>query len=561
MIMPNVWGQGALFAFSGLDGPCCPPECMNGSLLGDLLGVRLRGREEALDLYFSLRYIRDIRYDLVSSDLILAFLTDRGGHEFPLILTFLDQVTVAGLCPPGSLRLRMVDTEETPENCGFYLFREDREEGTVFTLSLREAVPVTPREVETLRDKRLNYYRAFRDRMPEKAEDRQLLLKCISVMRSQVYSPCGMFRQRWTTPDRIPHAMLWLWDSVFHSFGMIHMETELARDALQSVLDTQQSSGMIPHMARPHTVSGITQPPVLAWGILRYLERTGDRDFAARAVPKLRRYLEWNRENRMDAETGLYGWYIREDMPRNRCDESGMDNSPRFDHPRPMGCVDFCTFMVQEMQCMAGILSCLGEDGEDWDRQARDLKERVNRCLWDEESGLYTDLDLRSGEKTLVFSCASFLPLLAGIPTPEMAGKMARALTDPDAFGTPLPLPTIARSHPLYGTDMWRGPVWINMNYMTALGLRAYGMTELADSLILKTVENIRRFYLTDGVVYEMYDPQGLNSPRALYRKGPVVEPYAPEVRYQTIRDYGWTATLCAAMMLENPSLFGIPEA
>ena len=92
---------------------------------------------------------------------------------------------------------------------------------------------------------------------------------------------------------------------------------------------------------------------------------------------------------------------------------------------------------------------------------------------------------------------------------------------------------------------------------MICEGLRRYGFGSLADEIVLKTVREIARFFLTDGVVYEMYDPDGLMSPRSIRRKGPVIEPYDPRVRYQVIRDYGWTSSLCAAMIAENPHLFG----
>ena len=104
---------------------------------------------------------------------------------------------------------------------------------------------------------------------------------------------------------------------------------------------------------------------------------------------------------------------------------------------------------------------------------------------------------------------------------------------------------------------MWRGAVWVNYNYMISLGLRRYGFALQADSLIRATVSEISRFYHSDGVIYEMYDPDGMMSPRCIPRKGTPIEPYDSRVRYQVIRDYGWSSALFAAMVLENPQLFG----
>ena len=71
MRLPNIWGQGALFAYSGLDGECGVYSSLNGALLGDLLGVRLHAKE-VFDLYISLDGIKDIEYEVVASDVIRA---------------------------------------------------------------------------------------------------------------------------------------------------------------------------------------------------------------------------------------------------------------------------------------------------------------------------------------------------------------------------------------------------------------------------------------------------------------------------------------------------------
>ena len=81
-------------------------------------------------------------------------------------------------------------------------------------------------------------------------EDTEMTLyKSFSVMKSQVYSPEGIFNTMWTTPDRLPHKKIWLWDSVFHSFGNKHISKELAYDSIRAVLTTQEEDGFIPHMA------------------------------------------------------------------------------------------------------------------------------------------------------------------------------------------------------------------------------------------------------------------------------------------------------------------------
>ena len=563
--LPDIWGQGALFAFSGLDGACTVAHGMQAYLLGDLLGVRVCGAE-MFDLYVSLGEIKDIRYEIVASDLISGCLRDRSGQETQVILTFLDENTIVGVCGRGRLRVHALD-EICPEKTDgmvyyrgkdtvYTLFSEDTEQETVFAFSGHANPSVSMQTVLGLKEKRLALYRTYAKYAPVRSDVQRTFLKCMSVMRSQVYTREGRFHQRWTTPDRLPHRWLWLWDSVFHSMGNHVLSPGLAQETLLSVLDAQQPDGMIPHMARPDYVSGITQPPVLAWGVLREYERTGDRAFLEACMPGLERYLQWNMRNRMDPETGLFFWDVNPDQPTNRCDESGMDNSPRFDHARKMGCVDFCSYMLHEARCMARICEILHTDGTAWHALRDRLISAMRTWLWHEEDGVYYDRVLGTMEWNRVLSVVSFLPLFAGACDARESERLVRYLRSPEHFGTCLPLPSISRSDPVYGSDMWRGPVWINFSYMIAQGLKDYGFSELAEDVIRKTVLEIARWYHTDGVVYEMYDPEGRMSPHSLPRKGQIREPYAFSVRYQAIRDYGWSATLCAAMIMENPGLF-----
>ena len=39
MILPDRWGQGSIFAYSGLDGECTMENGVVGTLLGDAVGV------------------------------------------------------------------------------------------------------------------------------------------------------------------------------------------------------------------------------------------------------------------------------------------------------------------------------------------------------------------------------------------------------------------------------------------------------------------------------------------------------------------------------------------
>ena len=126
---------------------------------------------------------------------------------------------------------------------------------------------------------------------------------------------------------------------------------------------------------------------------------------------------------------------------------------------------------------------------------------------------------------------------------------LAAHLKNPETFGAAVPVPSVSRQDETYGTDMWRGPVWVNYNYMIAEGLRNYGFVCLADELRDKLLAVMNEWYLKTGTVYEFYDGENLQAPGKMNRKGKVYEPYDFTVKMQSIRDYGWSNTLCFDML------------
>jgi hypothetical protein len=114
------------------------------------------------------------------------------------------------------------------------------------------------------------------------------------------------------------------------------------------------------------------------------------------------------------------------------------------------------------------------------------------------------------------------------------------------------PIPSVALDEPTWSTDMWRGAAWINMNYMTIIGLRRHGRRETADWLAERTLAFVRDAYERHGVLFEFFDARGQRPPMACDRKGPVSGVYDIRARYEVIRDYHWTAALCFDLMLQR---------
>jgi hypothetical protein len=376
------------------------------------------------------------------------------------------------------------------------------------------------------------------------------LLSAFSLMKTQVYTAEGMIQHRWTTPDRWPHRGMWLWDSVFHAIGWRHLDAELAKDIITAVFDGQRDDGFIPHWIRPDETSGITQPPVLALGVKLVDQVAADDAWIEALFPKLAAYVEWSLRNRDTDGFGLLEWYTGSDT-NNRCDESGMDNSPRFDTAKSLDATDFNSFVASECRILSGFARRLGLDVDAslWRQRHEYLCNLIDMVLWSDEHSFFMDYDFEKEERSPVVALSGFLPLLCDAASPVQAEALARHIDDPAMFGTPLIVPSVAAKDTLsYSKDMWRGPVWVNYNWLIAYGFMRYGMVGTAQRIIESTKAEIERCHEEFGVFFEFYDDRFELDPPMLPRKGkcaPEISPY-----HQVIHDLGWTATCYVDMVV-----------
>lgn len=306
--------------------------------------------------------------------------------------------------------------------------------------------------------------------------------------------------------------------------------------------------------------SGIVQPPLHATAALHVYRRAsggeGSRAFLESAFGHLRAWHDYLYRERDPENEGLV--YIRHPW------ESGMDNSPMWDAimqamflgpedvpaykradthvvsaaDRPESAeydrfaylvklfadLDYdeahiresCPFLVQDVlfnsllcqaeKDLAEIAYLLGEDPSSFRERARKTADAVNEKLWEEKHGTYLDFDLVSGQPIRVFASPNFVPLFAGIPDEVRARRIVEHLTGP-CFGMGRDGGVYVPSYDMRGFGFspvryWRGPVWININWLLMHGLELYGYSEQAD-LVRDTIVRLCR---REGF-YEYFDP------------------------------------------------------
>ena len=556
-MIPSKWGQGQLFAFSALDGETFFSNDFTGTLAADKIGVIFHTKIRRT-LFFP--YINSVPdFSCVASDLI-AFETAAGKYRVIFAERHLVAgetanensvfVSVDGECE--TIRKDDVEIHNTSDNEYTALLKRGNRFAFAYADSIENAIALCEKGIN------LNIGQAeFKKLKPyryscQDSKYSALYAKCISVMKSQLYSPEGNIKRIWSTPDRLPHRNMWLWDSVFHAIGHRHLNTDVAESLILALFDVQQDDGFIPHMAKPYEISSVTQPPVIAWGAYAVYEKSGNKAFLETVFKNNKEFLLWCSKNRRKSNKELYSWHTNSEL-NNRCDESGMDNSPRFDTESDLFAIDFSCYMANEARFMKIIAGELGdkEGFEFFDKWYKKIKADINSTLWCEDDGFYYDYDIQNNRLNKIYSVASFLPVFAGVCNEEQCKKLVAHLENPEEFGTEFLIPSVSLKDETFGSDMWRGPVWINYNYMISKGLAEYGYNLLSQKINKKTLTVISEWYDLTGTVYEFYDSQNRTPPFCFNRKGTVVEPYDFRVKYQSIRDYGWSITLAFDLMNE----------
>jgi hypothetical protein len=290
---------------------------------------------------------------------------------------------------------------------------------------------------------------------------------------------------------------------------------------------------------------------VLATVVRQLFEKAKDRALAARKTrefyPKLYAFHRWFYRARDPEGTGLvavlHPW------------ESGMDNSPLWDEalarvPRvPVAQLRRDTEVVAseqrphatEYERYLGLVAALREVGysEAESYRASPFKvvcalmnavlQRANRdllalaevlgepkgeleawisrgdealvTLYHEGDGLFYARDLVSGETIRIPGCDSFTPLFAGTSGSWVA-RLAKTLASWQRRARYL-LPSIDPAHERFEAKRyWRGPVWIQLNWLLAQGFVEHGFDELAERLRRDSFALVE----TSGI-YEYFDP------------------------------------------------------
>ncbi|MBN1119461.1 MAG: hypothetical protein JXJ17_00155 [Anaerolineae bacterium] len=344
------------------------------------------------------------------------------------------------------------------------------------------------------------------------------------VMANNLISPRGSITYEAMTPSKLNYVGLWLWDSALHTLAYRHVDPELAYNQLRAMTVCQLPDGMLPDavydegiistIEHPFTAE-VTKPPIMAWAALKLYEKTGDLGFLEEIYVSLVRWNAWWFSMNDDDLDGVVQY--------NHPYSSGLDDSPLWDYGMPVESPDLNTYLCVQMGSLAEMAEALGMDAEGamWRRRAAAMVRNMIDKMWDNETGVFRALHEK--QPLPVITPFNLFPLWTGQLPDDIKGRLLEHLTNPGEFWGEFVIPTVARNDQHYDPHtMWRGPIWVNINYFFIEALRQISEEELANELREKTLELVMRH----NGIYEYYNAE-TGSP--------------PETAAYT---FGWTAAV-----------------
>jgi len=354
------------------------------------------------------------------------------------------------------------------------------------------------------------------------------------IMRAGLISTRFYTTREAMTPSKLHYVGVWQWDAFFHALAYRHVEMPLAKDQIRIVLDHQREDGMIPdaihdegtvtHLTHP-IEADVTKPPLLAWAAWKLYETDGDREFLDEIYEPVVRWNNW--------------WFDYNDTDRNGLCEylhpfsSGLDDSPLWDDGVPVEAPDLNTYLCLQQEALSRMALAIGleADAKMWSERADAMAHRLLAQMWDPDAGLFWASRPPERARVNVRTPFNLFPLLTGRMPPEVAGRLIAHLHDERSFWPRYPVPTVALDDPKYRSQiMWRGPTWVNVNYLLVEGLARAGYPELAAELRRRSLDMM----LGDKDIFEYYEPETGDGP-----------PKAAST-------FGWSSALFIEMAIEE---------
>lgn len=173
----------------------------------------------------------------------------------------------------------------------------------------------------------------------------------------------------------------------------------------------------------------------------------------------------------------------------------------------------FNSILARAEDSLANIAQILGhkEDASFHRKRSARTGNAIANKLWDEEQQFFLDYDMKTQQLIPAKISGGFVALYGAEIRKEQLESLIRHLKSDDFLGDDLSawtIPSVSRSDAGYtNTTYWRGPAWLNINYLVREGLEANGKAnkealEISEYLKDRSIEMMNKVGF-----YEYFNP------------------------------------------------------
>lgn len=257
-------------------------------------------------------------------------------------------------------------------------------------------------------------------------------------------------------------------------------------------------------------------------------------DFLRSIYADLKKHYDWFRRTQggeikaydREAFSKKEGYRWRGRTP-DHCLTSGIDDYPRARPPHTGELhLDLHCWMALMTRSMHNIASQVGEndDKHELARIEHAILRNLDDLYWSEEDQAYCDQTIDDYEESVAvchIGYISIFPVLLGLlpADHEHLGAVLNIIRDESHLWSPYGLRSLSTKDPYYGTgeNYWRGPIWININYLALSSLyRNYVhesgpnqefASKIYKELRINVVNAVEAEYRRSGIFWEQYNP------------------------------------------------------
>ncbi|KAJ5033375.1 uncharacterized protein L3040_008493 [Drepanopeziza brunnea f. sp. 'multigermtubi'] len=377
-----------------------------------------------------------------------------------------------------------------------------------------------------------------------------------------------------TVPSRPFFPRGFLWDEGFHLMPIVDWDLDIALEIVKSWFNLMDEDGWIgreqilgdearskvpvefqvqyPHYANPPTlffvidnfiskIQAMNGSPSTATESLGakpnsvYLK---DLDLALHYLrelyPKLRTHYFWYKKTQSgdlktyerDAFSTKEAYRWRGRSPRHIL-TSGLDDYPRPQPPHPGELhVDLMSWMGMMTKSLKNIATLLdySDDVKELTTAETAILRNIDDLHWSKKENCYCDATIDDYEEhSLVChkGYISLFPFLTGLldPESEKLGHVLKLIGNEEELWSDHGIRSLSLQDEFYGTDenYWRGPIWMNLNYLVVVQLLKYAQTpgphqstatDLYSRLRINLVKTVYESWAETGFAWEQYNPE-----------------------------------------------------